>query len=316
MDCKILWNTLSAKEWENRLYTIARLPLLQSIPYAQAMRHVHQQNSRFGLIMIDDEEAGICTIQEVGLLRNLIHGLSLDRGPVWFEGFGSNAHWEAFLKSFNEMFPRRYGRKRRLIAELEASPAHETLMRDTGWQLKPQSKQYQTIWLDLSPSLEELRSNLKQKWRNALNKSESRKLVLDIDKKGGSLDILIKNYMADRLKKNYAGASAKMVKALSSFAIAREECLIFNAFQGGDLAASILVFEHGRSATYQIGWSGTLGRDSNAHYFLLWQAIGYLKEQGVSQFDLGGVNDESAAGVKAFKSGLNGHEITLIGHYD
>jgi lipid II:glycine glycyltransferase (peptidoglycan interpeptide bridge formation enzyme) len=160
-----------------------------------------------------------------------------------------------------------------------------------------------------------LRKNLKQKWRNALNKSEKQGLTIDIDQDGKSLDILLKRYMSDRLQKKYAGASPKMIKSLAKHAAPRGELLILNAIKDQDIIASILVFLHGTSATYQIGWSGQKGRVHNAHYALLWQAICILKQNNITDFDLGGINDDSAAGVKAFKNGLGGQEIALIGQY-
>jgi lipid II:glycine glycyltransferase (peptidoglycan interpeptide bridge formation enzyme) len=161
-----------------------------------------------------------------------------------------------------------------------------------------------------------LRQNLKRNWRNKLNQSEKRDLILDIDEEGKSLKFLMQNYVQDRLEKKYAGPSPKMVAALAEFTLPTNECLVLNAISGDEIIASILIFLHGRSATYQIGWSSSAGRDNNAHYFLLWHALRILKEKEITALDLGGVNDEGAKGVKTFKSGMGGHEITLIGQYD
>jgi hypothetical protein len=316
MICKVIWNSLSVEEWENRIRQIKRFPLLQSMPYAQAMRKAHQQSTRFGLILINGEEAGLCTFQEVGLFKKAIHAISSDLGPVWFEGYGKPEHWRGFLNEINQQFPRRFGRRRRLIPFMADKAQHLQLMSETGWHHVTKSKKYQTIWLDLSPEPEELRKNFKQKWRNALNKSEKRELTLDIDERGESLKFLLNNYMKDRLEKRYAGASPKMIAALAEFTLPTNECLVFNAISGAQIIASILIFTHGHSATYQIGWSSSEGRDNNAHYFLLWHAICTLRKKGMTAFDLGGINDDDAKGVKNFKSGLGGHEMTLIGQYD
>lgn len=314
-NCTIQWNTLALTDWDQKFARVPRSTLLQSFPYSQAMRKVHQQKSRYGLIHIDGKEAGLCQMQEVGLFKNTVHAISLDRGPAWFEGYGKTHHWAAFLQAIDQEFPARFLRKRRIMPELQPSAAHTTLMQESAWTKNPKVKPYQTIWLDLRPDLETLRANLHQKWRNALNKSEKKDLILDLDMRGDSLSFLLRNYMDDRLKKNYPGPSPKMVNALCEFTIPRQECFILNAIHDQDIVASILILKHGQSATYQIGWNGSFGRDASAHHFLLWNALGLLKDHGVHDFDLGGINDETAAGVKAFKTGLKGQEIALIGQY-
>ena len=97
--------------------------------------------------------------------------------------------------------------------------------------------------------------------------------------------------------------------------IPRQEAVIFNAMEGDEVVAAILVFLHGSSATYQVGWTTGAGRKLGAHHQLLWRAVVQLKERGVLDFDLGGINDDGAAGVKKFKQGLGGKEVRLVGFF-
>ena len=80
------------------------------------------------------------------------------------------------------------------------------------------------------------------------------------------------------------------------------------------MIAAVMIFIHGRGATYQAGWTTPYGRDKGAHHLLLWQAIVALKQRGVTSFDLGGHTHDNE-GLMRFKQGLGGHEITLIGSY-
>lgn len=52
-----------------------------------------------GLIEIDGKEAGLVQMFEAGILWNAIHGIIIDRGPLWFEGFGNAMHIKRFTKS-------------------------------------------------------------------------------------------------------------------------------------------------------------------------------------------------------------------------
>ncbi len=315
MNCTIDWNTLSVADWEERLSRIRRLPVLQALPYARAMRASKQMNARWGLIRIDGVEMGLAQIQEVGLLGPAIHLLTLDRGPVWFDGAGSLDHWRALLETFNAAFPRRIGRRRRFMPELAETDASRKMLADAGYRRNNGVPGYQTIWLDLTPELDGLRAGLKQKWRNTLNKSERQGMNVEIDDGGDSLDWLTQRYAEDKKARDYPGPSPAFLLSVGRSFAADGKLTIISAMKGGTCQAAAMLLLHGRSATYQTGWAGPEGRKLGASNLLLWNAVTELKARGIRDFDLGGINDRDAAGVKAFKSGLGGTEVRLVGQF-
>jgi len=312
-ECVIEWrNDMKADEWDAFYNRTVRPTMLQSYPYAQTVRQVYKQNVRHGIITIDGQQAGIVQIQEVSMLRGMIHGLSIDRGPLWFAGFGNAVQMHAFVSELDRVFPKRRGRKRRFIPEWTRSAS---IMGGSGWVKKNNIPLYQTHWVDLSGDIEDLRKNLHQKWRNVLNRAEKNHLEIIEDWNGDSLKTLLAHYMRDRLEKKYAGASPKFLTTLAQFTVPRRECLILHAAEDDEIIASILVFLHGSGATYQLGWTTPYGRDKGAHHLLLWEVMKILKARNVIVLDTGGFN-ETTPGIKQFKDGLGGHAIALIGHYD
>lgn len=312
MDCAIIWNTYTRTEWDALLWKCNHVPLLQSYYYAQAIRQTKQQSCRHGLIKINGKDAGIVQMQEVRLFGQAIHFLSIDRGPCWFNNFGNDTHLIAFAEELNRQFPARLGRKRRIMFEHYS----KNRLVSFGKITKNQNiEQYKTFLLDISPDLSIIRNNFNKKWRNILNKSEKSDLSVKIDENMVSLTSILKNYAVDRYQKRYAGASAKLLATLCKFSAIHGQCFIMHAIKGDEIMASILVFTHGRGATYQIGWTNQYGRDNGAHHLLLWEAIKALKDRGITEFDLGGFNDDTD-GIKKFKQGLGGQEIALIGSYN
>lgn len=307
MTCTIDWNVLSFSEWEQRFKKLNRATLLQSYPYAQAMAEISGQKPRWGLIKIDKIDAGLVQILEVGFLKNLIHAVILDRGPLWFDGFGEKAHIEAFFNEFNRQFPNRIGRKRRIIPETDIELASSAYQKNGNG--------YQTIWLDLGQGEETLRANLKKNWRGTLQKAENTDFTLEWDSKGDHFQWLLQNYAVDKEAKGYDGLSVKLLKTLAKYYLPRGELVIGKASLNGKGVAGILILCHGSAATYQIGFTTPEGRDNGAHHLLLWQALGVLKFKRIRDFDLGGINDETAKGVKRFKEGLGGKAITISGMY-
>lgn len=311
MNCNIQWNTYTHVQWDVLLKKCPHCTLLQSYYYAQATREVKQQGVRQGVIYIDGVEAGIIQAQEVSLLFKIIHMISIDRGPLWFKGFGTAEHLNAVAEQLNKAFPKRIGRKRRFIFEYYHKDRHLVM---SELKINQDIGVYKTFLVSISPELGFLRKNLNKKWRNILNKSEKQNLSIQISENLSTLDVLLRNYVHDKAVKHYAGASPKFLASLAKYATRNKECLILNATEDDEIIASIMVFIHGNGATYQVGWTTPYGREKGAHHLLLWEAIRILKGRGITEFDLGGHNDETE-GLYRFKHGMGGQEITLIGSY-
>ena len=312
MTFEICWDELTLSEWDQLFAALPRPNLLQTWPYAQTMRASQQLMTRFGVIRKNGKNAGVLQIQEIKLF-GLLHIVTLDRGPLWFDGYGSPQDWCDFFECFDAAFPKRLGRFRRVMPETPPLEPLDSHLKSLNFKAK--SSGYQSIWLDLRPELQTIRSGLKQKWRNRLNAAEKTDIQIRCDDAHLHIDWLIDQYMEDRRLKKYAGASPKIIRNLFNYSDPRNETLLLRATQNNDTIAAILVFKHGRSATYQIGWSGALGRKTNAHYLLLWSAIESLQNDGIDWFDLGGINLEQAEGVTKFKQGLGGEDFQLIGLY-
>lgn len=315
MNCKIKWNDLSLNEWEKRFSVIARSNLLQSYVYARAVCKTKYKKARWGLILIDGHEAGLVQILETGILKNLFHTVELDRGPLWFDGYGGAVHIKSFFKEFNRQFPDRFGRRRRFIPEIDSGPSAEKILGQTGLKSSSSVSAYQTLWWDLTLDEETARKNLKSNWRGSLNKAERSELVTEWDDQGRLYRWIRGIYALDKEIRGFGGVSPKLLDNLAAFSAQGHSMIIGKVSKDGRDIAGTLFFVHGQSATYQLGWSSDEGRQYCAHHLLLWQARDILKKHGITYLDLGGVNDESAAGVKKFKEGTNAESIKLVGHY-
>lgn len=306
------WSPIPPAEWRLLLGAAPRANLLQSWPYAVAARLHDQMMSRRGRIMADGRLTGILQIQEIRI--GPIHMLRLHRGPLWMEGEASAVHWPAFLDLFAREFPRRLGRWRHILPELDASDEARAMLKAAGF--RPRNKEpYRTVLLDLSPPLEEIRAGFRSNWRNKLRQSERAGLAVDADRIGTSAEPFLARYGADKSARAYRGPKPARLATLIASAAPAGEALILNALRGEETVAAMLMLRHGRSATYQAGWTTEPGRETRAHHLLLWEAIQALKADGVVTLDLGGINPRMAEGVTQFKEGLGGTPLTLLGLY-
>ncbi|MEQ8817517.1 MAG: GNAT family N-acetyltransferase [Thalassobaculum sp.] len=315
-ECRIVWDPLDSPAWDEAFAGIRRSNLLQSAGYARAVCPPKGQRPRRGRILIDGEPAGLFQIQEAQILWRAIHAVILDRGPLWLDGHGGPAHVAAFFRAFDAAVPRRIGRRRRILPEVSDTPEMRAALDGTRLRRRSGSVGYQTVWVDLRPEPEALRAGLKGKWRAELAKGEKSGLATDWSWSGATLPRLLKGYERDRTARGYPGPEPRTVAELCRALLPERRVLAGTAALDGRPVAAVLLFGHGGSATYQIGWTTPDGRDARAGHLLLWQAMERLREAGYRDLDLGGVNDAEARGVKTFKSGLGGETVTLVGQYE
>lgn len=315
VQCSIDWSPMPLAAWDERFREVRRSNILQHFPFAQANRTVNHTGARHGVLYINGSEAGLLQLSEVGVLRNIVHAVSMDRGPLWFKGFGSTGDIAAFFAAFAREFPRRIGRKMRLLPEVEDSDENRRAIACSGYSRHETMSGYQTYWIDLTKDRDELRANLNGKWRNILSKSERSRMTVSVDWAGDTAATFLRGYHSDKVEKNYQGTSKAMLAHLLKHMQPRREVLIISATCEHRTIASILVLLHGSSATYQAGWTSETGRRLGAHHRLLWEAFQELQDAGIRDFDLGGVNDTEAEGVKRFKRGMGGELVSLAGFF-
>lgn len=311
--CEIFWNTPSCMFWEEDFSRISRSNLLQYSQYGNAAARLNYQKIHRGTIMLGGREAGLLQVLEAGILRGAIQGVILDRGPLWFDGFGTDADFTAFLQAFRAQYPKRFGRKIRFIPEMPPSPAVKQTLLQCGFQAS--GEDYQTAWLDLRQSKDMLRAQLAKNWRGSLSRAQKSNLEIVISDQGAHYDWLLRHYALDKQARGYNGVSVKLLNALAREFLVGKNMLTASALLEGVPIAAIVVFIHGSSATYQVGYTSETGREKCAHHLLLWEICTALQERAVYDFDLGGVNEGQANGLHAFKKAMGAQIVTTCGLY-
>lgn len=302
--CEIIWSKNVPANWDSLMRQIPRNGLLQSAPYLRAMSKLQNQSVRYGRINMDGAYAGICAVLEVGVLKNAVHAVILDQGPLWFDGYATQENFQYFTEALRKEFPKRLGRRVRFIPHIENTENIRNTLKANGF--KPSGNPYKTIWLDTRLDEETRRKNLKKNWAGSLKKAQKSDLQVIWNESGPNLGWLVENYIKDKAAKGYTGATLKTLMALISEFSRGQNLLIGTAMLDGKPVASILILLHGSSATYQIGYTNEAGRKNCAHHVLIWGAMDELQNKDVNYFDLGGINDEDAKGVQRFKTGTGG----------
>ncbi|MEL0435833.1 GNAT family N-acetyltransferase [Phycobacter sp. K97] len=165
--------------------------------------------------------------------------------------------------------------------------------------------------LDLSASPERRRAALHQKWRNRLRHGETQGLRLT--RQNMPIDPnhwLFKADQAQQAKRGYR--SWPLPLTLTYAQVNKGMAKLFQAFDGKEPVAAILVLRHGRDATYHIAHTSARGKALSAHNLLMWEAMSWLSAQGCKTLDLGVINTEDAPGLARFKLGT-GAKLQRLG---
>ena len=303
-----------SRDWLALEAAAGRLPLQQSWAYGEAMAAWRAGVHR--LILRGDGEplafAQIVDRRLFGLAR--VGGLF--RGPVFCRDDIDDVTRAAVMAPILARHKPLRARFLFTMPELRDTEAARALMRGLG--RKQVVTGYSTIWLDIAPDLDSLRSDLAQKWRNALNAAERADIDVTIaGRKPRDYRWLLDQEDAQRGARRYHGLPTELIPL---YAAAVEErggraVVAVTASHGDDRLAGALFLVHGLSATYMVGWNGALGRKLGAHNLVLWRGIEALKDRGIRWLDLGGVNTAEGAGIARFKLGLGGEVVTLAGTF-
>jgi hypothetical protein len=176
---------------------------------------------------------------------------------------------------------------------------------------------HSTVLLDLTPELDVLRAQLDGRWRYSLARAEESALTIHrVGTNAGQYRWLLDAEMQQREQRGLHGLPLHFFDLyVPSRQQPAKTVLTVRADLGRDRVAGMMFLIHGEAATYQVGWSGDVGREHHAHNLILWHALQELRERGVRQLDLGGVNTTRSAGIARFKMGTGGQVLTCAGTF-
>lgn len=192
---------------------------------------------------------------------------------------------------------------------------------ERGWGFSEEQIQFRnTVWMDLTPSEDDLLSRMKQKTRYNIRLSKRK----GVNVREGDADDLLLMY------RMYAETSVRDGFVIRPEAYYLRVWRIFMeagmmtpllAEVEGEVVAGLVLFHFGRSAWYLHGMSRDVHRNLMPTYLLQWEAMRKAQSLGCTRYDLWGAPDvfdesDSMWGVFRFKQGLGGQVICTIGAWD
>jgi lipid II:glycine glycyltransferase (peptidoglycan interpeptide bridge formation enzyme) len=209
-------------------------------------------------------------------------------------------------------------------AEAETCEVGESVLKDlqaTGWRLSDEQVQFRnTVLIDLTPDLDQLLANMKQKTRYNIRLAERKGVTV---RAGGvsDLEMLYKLYVETSVRDDFVIRDWGYYQALWSTMLDARLAEPLIAEVQGQPVGGVVIFRFAGRAWYMQGMSSLAHREKMPNYLLQWEAIRRSKAAGCRVYDLWGAPDEfsegdSMWGVYRFKEGLGGRVVRHIGAWD
>jgi len=169
---------------------------------------------------------------------------------------------------------------------------------------------YNTGIIDLRKGEEEIKQNMKGRWRNALKNGLKLGLKIKINQDKKNIYHIFNLYEFEKKKKNYKGINSSLLKNWYDNSLESNTKLIaFKAYEnkeGKDIfLGSIVICIYEVTATYLIAVNNNEKRIKYVSNILLWESIKFARKHGCLFFDLGGIDKIKTPGIASFKLGLN-----------
>lgn len=177
-----------------------------------------------------------------------------------------------------------------------------------------------TLQIDLTRSIPELRKGLRSHWLRYLKVAEKSNLeVIE-----GTEDHLFESFVSiyrellDR-KKFVEPNDIREFRAIQKRLPEKLKLKIMLCKSEGQLCSGLICSAIGNTGIYLYGATSNAGLKSRGSYLLHWRLIEWLKQNGVTIYDLHGINPVKNPGTYKFKSdmaGDNGSDLQFLGMFD
>jgi lipid II:glycine glycyltransferase (peptidoglycan interpeptide bridge formation enzyme) len=181
-----------------------------------------------------------------------------------------------------------------------------------------------TIFIDLAPSEDGILASFNQSCRRNLRKAQNGGVTVEpVEATPANLDTMFELMKATEARAKYGLRPKAYFLDYWKSQIDAGQAQILLAKHEGEVLAGIFLTYVGARAWYKDGGSFNVKRELNASYLIQWESMRWLKEHGVTSYDMVGTPNrdqvgtgDARDGLYAFKSKFNPEITEFIGCYD
>jgi lipid II:glycine glycyltransferase (peptidoglycan interpeptide bridge formation enzyme) len=244
-------------------------------------------------------------------------------GPIWQHS--TEADEDIFRQAVRAL-RNEFTCKRNLLLRLfpalfeDDLPCYSTTLQEEGFSILRGVSDKRTILMDLSPSLDSLREGMLPHWKRELKVAERKQLQVIEGDQDDLFAAFIEIYKEMVSRKQFVEPNDINHFRLIQAKLPTElKMRIMLCKQDDDISSGLICSAIGNKAVYLFGATSNAGMKSRGSYLLHWKLLETLKQQGISVYDLNGINPARNPGTYKFKSdlaGSNGREVLFMGRFE
>jgi hypothetical protein len=245
-------------------------------------------------------------------------------GPIWQrKGQKRNVeHFRHAVRALRNEFVCRRGLILRIfpLAFDDDAFSQREVLEEEGFRPAEKEQGDRTLLIDLSPSLDELRSGFEANWRRWLRMSEKNDLEYIEGAGGKFFDEFMGLYNEMVERKDFAASNNVLhLRQIQEQLPDPMKLRILLCRSQGKVCAGMVVSSLGSVGFEIAAASNELARHTQAAYFLRWKLLEVFKNEGCILYNLNGINPEGNPGTYHFKRGLagkKGRDVYYLGKFD
>lgn len=309
--------------WFDVLEQFEDANIYQTLSYEQARKPGGRSSIRHFTLKRDGEivAAAQARIVQIPLLKA---GIAYVRwGPLW-QRRGKSPDTEVLrqaIRGLRKEFVGRLGLVLRIYPRLFRGD-HESLriLEEEGFALLDKERPDRTLLLDVGLPLDQLRQGMKAHWKRNLKAAEKTGLEV-IEGTGPELfQEFIVAYQELLARKGFSEPNSIEHFQRAQLRLPEPHKMrILLCKSNGQLCASLVTSVIGNTAIYLFGATTGAGLKLRGSYLLHWKLIESLNREGVTIYDLHGIDPVANPGTYKFKAdlcGSNGADVTFMGRFD
>lgn len=315
-------DSVDESQWHELLKSFTDSNIYQTWPYAEEMsgrRNMSHLVLRKDGAVIAIAQARVAKVPLLKIGIAYIHW-----GPLWRnKTCGSNPDtFRQAIRALRNEFTDRRGLVLRLFPLLfDTDPTSlSSALTDEGFAPMAEQTASRTILMDLRPSLDDLRGGMLAHWRRELKVAERNRLEILEGTELCLFDDFIQIYKEMVSRKKFVEPNdIYQFRRIQEQLPEDLKMKVMLCRSGNELCSGLICSSIGNTAVYLFGATSNHGMKSRGSYFLQWSLLKGLKANGISAYNLNGINPNKNPGTYKFKNdlaGSNGRDVRFLGKFD
>lgn len=315
-------DTIAEQDWYERLQEFDDANIYQTWSYAKVTWGLHNTSH-----LVLKRNGSAIALAQVRIVKTpvLDIGIAYVRwGPIW-RRWSTEAGEDVFrqaVRALRNEFTCKRGLVLRLFPALfdDGLLCYSTILKEERFSALRGASSSRTILMDLSPSIDDLRQGMMPHWKRELKTAEHKKLEVIEGDEDGLFAAFIKIYKEMVSRKKFVEPNDINHFRVTQGGLPKElKMKVMLCKSGDDICSGLICSAIGNTAIYLFGATSNSGMKSRGSYLLHWELLKRLKQQGISVYNLHGINPVRNPGTYKFKSdfaGRNGKDVRFLGQFE